>query len=658
MTHANSSIVNLFRLPRCIAAAFVYSICLPPALSAGEPPTMNTPNENDIPKPVPADISLAGSDKPDITRFLNMRAASQPSLSPDGGRVAFQSTISGKPQLWVVDAEGGWPSQLTFGESVTFHEWSPTGEWIIYGTDRGGNEREGYYLIRPDGLLERELLPPSDAFRAFGGFTLDGKRVAYGSTERNGVDFDLRLIDVDSGGDRMIFEGRMGLYPVSWSPDASKVILSEARGEDANDVSILDVESGTETVLFKPETAGFYGGFSWKRDGSGFYLVTNQDREYQGLAYYDLSTKALIYLETPDADVENAALSPDGSILVWIINKGGFSVLRARDMTSGDMIETPELPHGVMGFSWARDANIAAVRVSGPRLPGDVWVWNAESNRLTRATRSTSAGLDLSAMIEPEHHEFPARDGVLLRGLLYRPNKTGGGKPPVVLMAHGGPTAQSRPDFNAIAQYLLTRGIAVFELNYRGSTGYGKTFARLNDRRLKAVEYLDLEDAVRWLGKQGFADASRAAVMGGSYGGYLTMTAMARLPETFRCGIAFVGVSNWITGLEGASPQLKASDRLEYGDIDDPEDREFYLELSPITHAGNVKNPVMALHGANDPRCPVTESDMYVQAIRGNGGEVEYLRFPDEGHGIRKLENRIIAYRRIERFLARIFELD
>ena len=232
-------------------------------------------------------------------------------------------------------------------------------------------------------------------------------------------------------------------------------------------------------------------------------------------------------------------------------------------------------------------------------------------------------------------------------------DRPSGAGPPVLLAVHGGPTAQARPDFDAVTQYLLTRGIAVFDLNYRGSTGFGKSYARLNDRRKRATEYLDMADAVRWLDEAGLVDASRAAVMGGSYGGYLTMAAVTRLPDVFDAGVAFVGVSNWVTALEGASPQLKASDRIEYGDVDDPDDRAFFESISPIAHVENVEDPVMVLHGANDPRDPVEESDQFVRGIREHGGTVEYLRFPDEGHGIRKLENRLIAYRRIADFLER-----
>jgi len=637
------------RLTYCLALTLL--LPLPAALAAEVPPT---PNESDIPQPVPVTIDLAGSDKPDIGRFLNVRRAFSPSLSPDGTQLAFRTSITGKPQLWVADADGGWPRQLTFGESVTFNAWSPGGEWILYGADRGGNEREGYYLVTADGTRERELLAPSEAFRVFGAFSPDGGKIAYSSTQRNGRDFDIYVFDLETGGEVLVYEGVFGFFVQDWSPDGSTLVLSETRGEDANDLHLLDLETGAARVLFKPDTAAAYTDVSWRPDGSGFYLATDQDREFSALAYYDLAAGELGLLATPDHDVGNVTLSPEGRYLTWTTNQGGYSALHVRDLPAGSDVAVPELPAGIYTLDWAPHAPVASLAIRGPQVPGDLWTWNLAQGELHRATESALAGLDPARLVVPQHFDFPARDGETLHGLLYLPpGLAEGDKPPVLLGVHGGPTSQSRPSFSPSTQYLVAQGIAVFDLNFRGSTGYGKRFARLDNQRLRPNAVLDMEDAIRWLETEGSVDTTRTAVMGGSYGGYLAFAAVTTLPDLFDVAVSFVGVSNWITALEGASPALKASDRAEYGDIDDPEDREFFRQLSPITHIDRVKTPIMVLHGANDPRDPVTESDQFVRGIRERGGTVEYLRFPDEGHGIRSLENRLTAYRRIAQLLRR-----
>jgi dipeptidyl aminopeptidase/acylaminoacyl peptidase len=269
-----------------------------------------------------------------------------------------------------------------------------------------------------------------------------------------------------------------------------------------------------------------------------------------------------------------------------------------------------------------------------------------------RLASASLAGLDATSFVEAESVSFKSFDGETVYGILYMPRGASAErKPPVILSVHGGPTSQARPSFNAIGQYLVSRGYALLDLNFRGSTGYGKRFARLDNQRLRPNAVKDMQAAVDWLRATKPVDASRVAVTGGSYGGYMTFAALSQLPDTFKAGVGFVGVSNWVTALQGASPQLKASDRIEYGNIDDPADREFFKELSPLTHVANVKAPLMVMHGANDPRDPVGEADQFVRAIRERGGVVEYLRFPDEGHGIRKMSNRVTAYRRMAAFL-------
>jgi dipeptidyl aminopeptidase/acylaminoacyl peptidase len=663
------------------------ALALAPSLSplSARAQKLQTPAPEDVPAPVPGDIGLAGAECPDIARYLNARSAAAPSLSPDGARVAYRTSVTGSPQIWIADTRvGSAPRQITFGEPVTFHEWSPAGDWIAYGVDRGGNEREGFYLIAPDGARERELLPPSESFRAWGGFSRDGKRIAYAATEPGKDDFDIYTLDLAPGArPRRVHEGKGGIYVASWRPDGAGLLLTVTRGEDANDVLYLDLRTNRTEVVFRPREAASYSSFAWTPDSRGFYLATNQDRDFAALAFYDFSARRLIFVHEPQRDVEGVALSADGRHLAWAENAEGFSEIRLRDLSRpqpGAAPRTVTAPRGVVyALDWAARAPVLAVQLSGPDIPGDIWVHDAvapmrparplnarraQANSayaangaatLSRVTVSSLAGLDPQKFVAPRAVSFPSHDGVTIHGLLYLPRGASTQKrAPVVLGVHGGPTSQARPDFDAVFQYLLARGYAVLDLNFRGSTGYGKKFARLDNGRLRPNAVKDMAAAVDWLAASGHpVDARKAAVMGGSYGGYMTYAALAQLPEKFAAGVSFVGVSNWVTALEGASPQLKASDRIEYGNIDDPEDRKFFEELSPIRHVRNVRAPLLVSHGANDPRDPVAESDQFVRAIRERGGEVEYLRWPDEGHSIRKLQNRITAYRRVARFLER-----
>lgn len=622
------------------------------------------PSERPAAVAAPLELGLAGARRPDVLRFLMVRSATNPSLSPDGMEVAFSTRISGTPQVWTVNARSGWPRQLTYGEPVSFHAWSPSGDWILYGRDRAGDEREGFYLIDPLGTPERELIAPSDAFRVFGSFTADGERLVYATTGDDGPTFDIHLLELESGRDRRLMEGRMGLYAAAVRPDGGAVILTEARGEDAVDVHLYDVGARELRTLLAPRVAARYASFSWEPDGEAFYLATDQGRDFSGLARYDLARDRLEFLdhylgeEDLDRDVEEVALSPDGRFLAWTVNVEGWSRLHVRDLQTRNDLAPGHIPEGVYEIEWASAAPVLAITIRSPVIPGDIWTLDLRTRILHRATRSDPAGLDLTRMVIPTHHSFPARDGVEIHGLLYLPSAPDRGTPPPILIAvHGGPTAQARPTFDAAHQYLLARGVAVFDLNYRGSTGYGKRYARRNDGRLRERELGDIEDALEWLGERGWVDTSRAAIAGASYGGYLSLAALTRLPDRFRAGIAFVGVSDWLTALEGASPELQASDRVEYGDVTDPGDREFFRRLSPLTWVDSLRAPVMLVHGANDPRDPVEQSDRFAEAVRERGGEVEYLRFPDEGHGIHRLENRVAAYRRLAEFLERTLEL-
>ncbi|MGF1454915.1 MAG: S9 family peptidase [Alphaproteobacteria bacterium] len=611
------------------------------------------PFPEDIPSPAPADPGLAGQQPPNIVRFLKVRGVGATDLSPDGKTIAFRMSVTGEPQLWTVPAAGGWPRQITFGGAVSNHRWLPTGD-MLYGADREGDERLGLKVISADGTRERIARPYSEAFIVPGPTSADGRYLAYSTTQRNGTDFDIHILDLQSGDDRAVYEGRFGFFVRAWRPNGDTLIVSETVGEDGNNLYALNAETGAMETLFKPVEKSAYEDITWLPDGSGFYLTTNQDRDYKALAFYSWADKSMAVVVAPDHDVDSVALAGNGRYLVWTQNEGGYSRLRGLDRATGKPIQAPEgLPVGVYGLDGAAKAPVMAVSVGGPSNPGDIFTWDIAEGTVVHAARSDLAGLDAGRFVTPETLFFEASDGVRLNGLFYAPKKAtaGQGKPPVVVNVHGGPTGQARPRFSAVIQYLVAQGVAVFDLNFRGSTGFGRRFADLDNQFNRTDSVRDVADAIDWLATTGRVDASRAAVMGGSYGGYLTNAVVGMYPDKFVAGVSFVGVSDWVRALETASPALKASDRIEYGDITDPKVRDFHARISPINFVDNITASLMVLHGANEPRDPIEESDALVKAIRAKGGTVQYLRFPDEGHGIRKLENRITAYRRIAAFL-------
>ncbi|WP_431849944.1 prolyl oligopeptidase family serine peptidase [Allosphingosinicella sp.] len=624
-----------------------------PAIALAAP---QWPHQANIVKPEPVALGLAGEAAPDITRYLLVRGPQDFELSPDGKTVAYLSDVTGEPQVWAVPATGGWPEQLSYGLGVDWIEASPRAGELLYGADTGGDERVSMNLLSLDGRRERVVVQKSPAFRTFGAFSKDGSQLAYSSTERNGTDFDIYLADVATGKTRRLYEGRYGFFVQSWQPGGPLLVVSETRGENGNNLYLLDSRTGALTTLFKPTRAAAYGSIAWAPDGSGFYLATDEGSDLSRVVYYDLGKRQLRTIAAPPHEVETVALSADGRHLAWTTIETGFNKLHLRDLRTGQDLPVPALPSGTLSIKFAEAAPVLGILANSPKAGREVHVLDLATNRLSLAVPTDAPGIDMASMVVPEPVSFKARDGTTLSGLLYMPRRPlGGSRPPVFLAVHGGPSAHATPGFDAETQYYAARGIAVLDFNYRGSTGQGRKFAELNDRELKVNEAGDIADAVAWLRASGRVDGDRIAIGGGSYGGYLTNLSLGTFPDMFVAGVSSVGVSDWVKALEGASPGLKASDQIEYGDISDPKVRAFFSQLSPINNARKIKTPLMVLHGANDPRDPVTESDHFVQAIRDAGGQVTYLRFPDEGHGISKLANRIHAYRRIAAFLEEQF---
>ncbi len=602
-------------------------------------------------------VSLAGEYPADISRFIlaSNQGARSARISPDGQNVAFIWSITGLRQVWIVPSLGGQPRQLTFGNGVRSFRWAPDGLSLFYGADNNGNEQEAYYKISVDGMQEIQLLPAAKGgFRRFGAF-VDGNTIAYASTERNRLDFDIYIADLKTQEVDRVYEGKYGFFVSSASPDGRYLTIHETVGEDSDNLFIFDLQKRQMQTISKPERRANHsnGGVVWSQDGSGFYLASNLDRDYAALKFYSLED-GFELIHEGKGDIDQVLLcGKNSNYLVWIENDGGYSRLKGKNLTDGTVLVPPAMAEGVYSLDCQAGSDQVAVNVNGYKTPGDIFTLNLADGIATHTFQASLAGLDPDRLVKPESISMPARDGIILHGLLYLPPKENqkGKKPPVLFRVHGGPTAQSRPTFRASTQYLLGKGIAVFLPNVRGSTGYGHVYKTLDDRENRLDSIRDLVDMLAYLKKDGRVDASRAAVAGGSYGGYAVNAVLANFPGHFVAGASLYGVADWVTALRVASPDLKASDMIEYGDINEPRWLEFYTKNSPIREVENINVPVLYSHGVKDPRIDIYETEVMVKTLRKNGIEAPFIRFLDEGHGWRKLNNQLFYYRKEAEFL-------
>jgi dipeptidyl aminopeptidase/acylaminoacyl peptidase len=645
-------------------------------------------------------VSAAASrERYGIDRYLNIRAASAPSLSQTGDRLAFLTNITGTAQVWMVGAQGGWPDQLTFySDKVDFIQSSPDGTGFIFGKAVGGNENAQLYWLSADGSQIRQLTDTPKIRHNFGGWSHDGKKISYASNKRNPDYFDVYIMDVGSAREQLVYQQDGANDAVAWSFDDRQLVITHG-GEELsldNDLYLVDIATKQATRLTPHEGSAEFDSVHFTRDGRSILFTTNDKREYQSLARMDLQTKRVEILDDTQWDVGGTEMSDDGSMLAYTINREGFSEIYLREVgadgTLGPKASAIALPgKGVAGgLDFSGDHSKLAFSFNGARFNTDIWLYDVRSRALTQVTHSSRAGIPQSSFVEPELIHYKSFDGREIPAWYYRPQASvtasvGGSSPvqvttgngmsvpatgtlsvsggqislsagaggalPVIVSVHGGPEGQSRPDFSAINQYFLSRGYAILAPNVRGSTGYGKSFTHLDDVRKREDSVKDLAAAVDWLKTQGGADPRRIAVMGGSYGGYMTLAAITLYPEIWSAAVDTVGIANFESFLKNTSGYRRKLREVEYGSLE--RDMDFLREISPLGKVARIKTPLMVIQGKNDPRVPYTEAEQIVKALRERGAPVEYKLFDDEGHGINKLSNRLIVYPQMVDFLDR-----
>jgi len=602
---------------------------------------------------VPENLVVAGVPtapkelKTDAGRYLEFRSASFSSWHPTKRELLITTRFADANQIHAVRMPGGDRRQLTFTpEPARGGGWQrKQGRYIVFSQDTGGGEFYQLYRLNPDsGRIT--LLTDGKSRNEGGVMSEDGELIAYTSTRRNGRDYDIYAMNpADQTSNRLVAEMSGGGWAATdWSEDKSKLLLLEAISINKSRLYLMDAKSGTKELLTPDkEMAVAYSDAKFAKDGKSIFFTCDDGSEFHRLSQMDLKTKA-IRLLTADIkwDVDEFDLSPDGKTIAFVTNEDGVGKVHLINVKSGKELAAPRLPLGIpSNVSWHENGREIAFNFTSARSPTDVYSFDVKSGKLDRWTESETGGLQTSNFVEPELIRVKSFDGLSISGFLYRPDpRKFPGKRPVIVNIHGGPESQSRPTFQARNNYYLDEmGIALFYPNVRGSAGYGKTFLTLDNGFKREDSVRDIGAFLDWIGRDGGLDADRIAVMGGSYGGYMTLACATHFSDRLRCAVDIVGISSFVTFLKNTQDYRRDLRRVEYGDERDPKTAEFMEKIAPLNNVEKIGKPLFIVQGLNDPRVPVTEAEQMAKALRDRGGKVWYLMAKDEGHGFQKKKN-------------------
>jgi len=576
------------------------------------------------------------------------------SFSPDKTKVLVSSNESGVFNAYAIPVAGGDPVALTSSEdnSIFSIGYFPEDERFLYTSDQGGNELDHLYLRDPDGTVT-DLTPGEELKASFYGWAWDDETFYVGTNERDQRFFDVYEYSTDGYERSMVYQNDEGYNFADVSPDRRYIAFSKTVTTTDSDIYLYDSESKEMTLITEHEGEIDHSPQTFSPDGKSLYFTTDKDSEFQYLARYDLDTGTPEKVLEEDWDILYCYFSKQGTYMIVGINNDARTELRVYEADSMKRLELPKLPDAeIRNATLSRDESRMTFYASSSRMPRDLFYYDMSGGTPRKLTRSLNPKIDPDHLVDGEVVRFDSFDGVEIPGILYKPHQASPeNKVPALVWVHGGPGGQARIRYSGLLQYLVNHGYAVYAINNRGSSGYGKTFYKMDDRKHGEGDLDDCVASKDMLAETGYVDPDRIGILGGSYGGYMVLAALAFRPQEFAVGVNLFGVSNWLRTLQSIPPwweSFKKALEVEMGDF---EDEEYLKEISPLFHAEKIVKPLIVLQGANDPRVLRVESDEIVEKVRANGVPVEYIVFEDEGHGFMKKENREEGYRAILDFL-------
>jgi len=597
-----------------------------------------------------------------VEDFLGNTNVFGTSFAPDNSKVLVSSDETGVYNAFAVPIDGSQPVQLTESttDAVLVQSYFPEDERFVYLSDIGGDELDHVYVRELDGSATD--LTPGEGLKAnFLGWADDDRSFFIATNERDNRFFDIFETTTDGYERALIYQDETGYQVADISPDKRYIAFAKPETTNDSDIYLYDRETGEMAHLTPHEGSVNYQPQTFSPDGSSLYFLTDEGSEFTYLMRHDLATGDREIVVQPDWGVMYVYFSKNGRYFVVAINNDARTEIRVYEAETMTQVNMPELPAGdITSVGFSSDEEVMAFYVSSSRFPRDLFVYNLGGDEPQRLTNTLNPNIDSDDLVRGEVVRFASYDGVEVPGVLYRPHQASPDtKAPALVWVHGGPGGQSRVGYSALVQYLVNHGYVVYAINNRGSSGYGKTFYQMDDLKHGEADLADCVASKEMLVATGYVDPDRIGIIGGSYGGYMTLAALTLAPDEFAVGVDLFGISNWVRTLESIPPWWESFREALYTELGDPAtDRERLHRISPLFNAESITRPLMVLQGANDPRVLQIESDEIVEAARANGVPVEYVVFEDEGHGFMKKENQLEGYQAILEFLDKYLKAE